>query len=206
MLALFMPAQDMHPDQARALVPPALWALSASRISRGLAPQQSWPAELDGRRLSHKLALLPRVVLEQVGWNLGLLSSASNLRRLVLRHELQLLADQGMQEADWALVLSAPRQAKNTNAPLTNAAVAQWPALIRHTGQLALAALATSMDSVLAQRLSCKLAPTTAAAELPAPDTLELAYTQAVGPWSAHWDRCLGQLRPGVAALEAPQT
>ena len=200
MTALYTPAADMHPEQAHALVPRELWALPATVLSRGLGePLNDWPAELDGRKVEHRLALLPRTVLEQVAWNLGLLAHAASLRKLVLRSEVQALSEQGLQDGDWQLALSAPRSPAHDMQTLAQAPLEQWPALMRHAGLLALRALAASLGPVLGQRLIWKLPtglPTVGADQAPPSALVHLAYTPASKQWSSHWDSCLSQIKP----------
>ena len=199
MRALFAPAQDMHPQQAHEQVPQALWDLPAHRLSQGLEPRlNDWPAELDGRRIEHRLALLPRSVIETVAWNLGLLACAASLRRRVLRSEVQLLAEHGLQDGDWALALSAPRTGAPQADLLADHPLQEWPGRMGQLGQAMLADLCSQLGPVLGARLRCKLA---VSAEPPAKvrataGLLELAYPAPVRAWSLHWDDCLMQLQP----------
>jgi hypothetical protein len=196
MSALFMPAADLHPDQARSLVPRALWALPAADLSRGLEPvARQWPQEIDGRRIEHRLALLPRSVLEQVSWNLGLLLAASSLRKRVLRSELQTLAEHGLSEDDWALVHQAPRSAALPPVELPTNELPQWPELLRHAGAQALLALTAPLGQILGARLTWKLPPgEPASSQAPSATLLKQAYAPAVHRWSTDWDDCLGQI------------
>jgi hypothetical protein len=197
MSALFMPAADLHPDQARSLVPRALWRLPAADLSRGLEPvARQWPQEIDGRRIEHRLALLPRSVLEQVSWNLGLLLAASSLRKRVLRSELQLLAEHGLSDEDWALVHEAPRSAAAPALDLPTSELPQWPELLRQAGAQALLALATPLGQILGARLRWKLPPgEPAPGPAPSAALLKQAYAPAVRRWSTDWDDCLGQIQ-----------
>lgn len=203
MRALFAPAQDMHPQQAREQVPKVLWDLPAHRLSQGLQPRlNDWPAELDGRRIEHRLALLPRSVIEAIAWNLGLLACAASLRRRVLRSEVQLLAEHGLQEGDWALALSAPRNGAPQADPLADHPLQEWPSRMGQLGQAMLANLCAQLGPVLGARLRCKLATgaeSAAETKLPAPaGLLALAYPAPVRAWSPDWDDCLAQLEPGT--------
>jgi hypothetical protein len=195
MAALFMPAGDLHPEQARRLVPRALWTLPAAEVSRGLEPRLGqWPEELDGRRLEHRLALLPRSVLDAIAWNLGLLKGAANLRKRVLRSELQVLAENGLTEADWHWVHEAPRQSWPA-LELPEGDCSQWPQRLRQSGVRALLALTAPLGDILGTRLAWKLPPDeTAAEQAPPTAMLHFAYTPVVQRWSAHWDDCLAQL------------
>jgi hypothetical protein len=202
MCALFMPAQDMHPEHARVQVPRTLWALPAAPLSRGLeTPPTDWPAELDGSRIDHRLSLLPRSVLEQVAWNLGLVIHGPNLRKLVLREQVQTLNEQGLQDHDWQLALSSSiaTSAPTAPEPLPALNLTEWPQRLKQSGFMALQALAVHMGPVLGQRLSWKLPPdftADVATTRPSNAQLQLAYTPAVSHWSAQWDSCLSQLKP----------
>jgi hypothetical protein len=186
--ALFLPAADLHPQRARELVPKALWNLSAARLSPALAAPQAWQ-EFDGRRLPHRLALLPREVVDRVAWNLGLLISAPRLRQVVLRSELQQLADQGLDEDAWQLVLLV----KGAPAAQDLGPIEQWGQAIKQRGESALLGLAEEIGGGLGQRLTFKLAPALPVAAPAATDLLDQAYTPVVQAWSAQWDRCLAQ-------------
>ena len=138
MRALFIPAQDMHPEQARTQVPRTLWALPPALLSRGLdAAPADWPAQLDGRRIDHRLSLLPTSVLEQVAWNLGLIMHAPYLRKLVLRDDVQTLTEQGLKDEDWQLALSSPLVLLGPTSPppLSAVALTEWPQMLRQTGR-----------------------------------------------------------------------
>ena len=68
--AVMVPAADMHPAQARQAVPQALWAVSPVHLSKALnqGTPADWHSAIDGRQISHKLALLPTEVVGQVAW------------------------------------------------------------------------------------------------------------------------------------------
>ena len=186
--ALFLPAADLHPQRARELVPKPLWTLSPARLSEALAMPAAWQ-EFDGRRLPHRLALLPRGVITRVAWNLGLLLSAAQLRRVVLRRELQLLEQQGLDASAWELVFKADKVAALADlGPLE-----QWAQAIAERGERSLLAVAQEMGGALGQRLNYKLAPDQSPAAAAAPELLNLAYTAAVQAWSDQWDSCLSQ-------------
>ena len=202
MCALFMPAQDMHPEQAHTHLPPTLSALSPAQLSRGLeSAAAGWPAELDGSRIDHRLSLLPTSVLEQVAWNLGLIIHAPYLRKLVLRDEVQILTEQGLKDDDWQLALSSPPvpSEQASPSPLSAIALAEWPQLLRQSGFMALQTLTVHLGPVLGQRLSWKLPSDlkpNVTATVPSNTLLQLAYTPAANNWSAQWDSCPAQLKP----------
>ncbi len=199
--AVMVPAADMHPAQARQAVPQALWAVSPVHLSKALSQgtPADWHSAIDGRQISHRLALLPTAVVAQVAWNLGLLMHARNLRQVVMREDVQALAEAGIDEAAWQWVLQPlkPHQLLAADGRLASLPLAQWPQWLRERGEDALLALTGSLMPALAQRLRWKLGvqePGTT--DLPNPELIELAYGEAAAGWSADWDRCLAQLKP----------
>ncbi len=199
--AVMVPAADMHPTQARQAVPQALWAVSPMHLSKALSQgtPADWHSAIDGRQISHKLALLPSAVVGQVAWNLGLLMHARNLRQVVLREDVLALEEAGMDEASWQWVLQPlkPHQLLAADGRLASLPLAQWPQWLSERGEQALAALTGSLMPALAQRLRWKLGvQDLSTTELPDPELIELAYGQAAAGWSADWDRCLAQLKP----------
>ncbi len=208
MSSLFMPAAEMHPAQAREQVPQVLWPLSAAALSRGLDPDPQWPAELDGRRIEHRLCLLPYAVIEQIAWRGGLLLGASRLKRQVLRTDLERLAQNGLSPEDWACILG---QDKTSGAAFDEVAAAldqveleQWPARLKQAGLTALLHLGQNLPPSLGRLLRWKLPPVELSPGSAPPATwLTQAYEGAVLPWSAVWDECLQQLRPHGGAAPA---
>lgn len=199
--AVMVPAADMHPAQARQAVPQALWAVSPVHLSKALnqGTPADWHSAIDGRQISHRLALLPTEVVGQVAWNLGLLMHARNLRQVVLREEVQALAEAGIDEAAWQWVLQPikPHQLMAADSRLASLPMAQWPQWLRERGEQALAALTGTLMPALAQRLRWKLGVQEAGAgDPPAAELIELAYGQAAAAWSTDWDHCLAQLKP----------
>lgn len=208
--ALLLPASDMHASQARQAVPQPLWGLAPALLSKALlqGPAGQWARELDARQLSHRLALLPSAVVAQVAWNLGLLLHAQRLRQVILRPELALLAQGGVDHAAWVLVDAAPATQPHTDGPadLRALPVAQWPERLRRSGEQALAALASATSPALGQRLRWKLAgrPNEDAAEAaPTERLLQLAYAPAAHAWSPDWEPCLLGWQPPQAAAKA---
>jgi YOP proteins translocation protein K (YscK) len=195
--AMFLPARDMHPDQRARCVPPALEGLSSSSLSKALIGQDvhDWDGLFDGRQRGHRMALLPRVVIERLCWNLGLLTHATVLRQVVLRQDLALLSDQGMDDASWALVFRAP---ENTGEPsdLGRSQMVQWHEVLRETGERGLAAFSQTLPAPFRQRLLWKLPHLETSSAVPAPALLELAYEEAVLSWSTEWDACLSAASP----------
>ncbi len=191
--ALFLPTLDMHPSQFERCIPPTLAPLSAASLSQALRTAQpdAWDSEFDGRQLSHRLALLPRHVLADVAWHLGLVLHAPTLRQVVLREELDLLDRQGLDGSAWTLVFKAPTGTATSTA-LRERPVAQWSDGLRLSGEQSLIALSQTLPPSLGQRLRWKLPAAEASGQPPAADLLSAAYTACVPAWSTDWDACLG--------------
>jgi hypothetical protein len=154
-----------------------------------------WDGLFDGRQRGHRLALLPRAVIERLSWNLGLLTHAAVLRQVVLRQDLALLSDQGMDDDSWALVFRAPEM-KGAPSDLGQSQMAQWQAVLRETGERGLTAFSQTLPAPFGQRLLWKLPPTDPSPSAAAPALLDLAYEEAVLSWSTDWDACLSAASP----------
>jgi hypothetical protein len=196
--ALLIPAGDLHPAQAQLRVPAAMAPLSAVQLSQALADEHThrWSEEFDGRQLTHRLALLPSVLITQVAWNLGLLMHGATLRQVIASSALAELAAQGLDESDWALVFKAGSPGgRSQSDALREVPLAEWPAALLQHGEQSLAALAATLAPSLGQRLQWKLPPAAAKAlPVPAASLLEAAYGHAVQTWSSDWDKCLTSL------------
>jgi hypothetical protein len=196
--AWFLPAQDMHPEQLAQLIPKALQGLSPALLSKALDGGQSndLNAIFDSRRLPHRLSLLPRKVLESLSLNLGMLMHASFLRQVVLRQDLQALAQGGVDEATWTMVFA---NAANTPSPektfsnLPRSEVARWPSLLREVGEQSLLALSNTLPRPLGQRLRWKLPVHSQPGTLPQAPLLAQAYATSVNGWCPDWDERLTQ-------------
>lgn len=190
--ALFLPAHDMHPSQFEQRIPTSLQGISLASLSQALrGNEQDWAREFDGRQRWHRLALLPRAVIERLCWNLGVLTHADELRKRVLREDLEFLAQHGMDEAAWTLVFQGPAFSSDASI-LAPSSLDQWPDLMRRTGEQSLAAMAKVLPPSLGQRLLWKL-PLASSAGASAHNAalLNLAYEATVPCWSADWDDCL---------------
>lgn len=192
--ALFLPAHDMHPSQFEQCIPSSLQGISPASLSQALrGKEQDWARVFDGRQRLHRLALLPRDVIERLCWNLGVVTYAVELRKIVLREDLEFLAQHGMDEAAWALVFQDPAFSTDAHVLAPNS-LDQWPDLMRRTGEQGLAAIAKALPPSLRQRLLWKL-PAASCEDASAPNAalLTLAYEATVPRWSADWDDCLSQ-------------
>lgn len=199
--AWFLAAQDLHPDQLAQCIPAPLLGLPPLLLSKALEGGQTIDlnAYFDGRQLPHRLALLPRGVLEQLSLYLGLLMHAGFLRQVVLHQDLQSLARGGVDEAAWTLVFAAATESPtptNASALLIHGEVARWPALLRATGEQALLALSNTLPAPLGQRLRWKLPLHDQPGTLPTTPMLTQAYATSVNGWCTDWDDCLTQAVP----------
>jgi hypothetical protein len=196
--AWFLPAQDMHPEQIAQCVPAALQGLSPALLSKALdgGERIDLNAIFDGRQLPHRLSLLPRTVLESLTLNLGLLMHAGALRQVVLRQDLQALAQGGVDETAWTMVFA---HAAGTPSPektlphLPHSEVARWPSLLREAGEQALLALSNTLPRPLGQRLRWKLPVHSQPGTLPQAPMLAQAYATSVNGWCPDWDERLTQ-------------
>lgn len=196
--ALFLPAMDMDPQQKDLTVPPALIGLPPEQLSQALnqGDLAQWSQELDGQQVPHRIALLPRAVIHQISWNLGLLMHARELRQVVMRPDLLSLAEQGLGDQDWQWIDTFSLLAMNEPLSQEPPPLNHWATWLQSTGEQALASLALGLPTSVGQRLRWKL-PLNERLPLqdaPPPDVLFAAYNRAVEDWNKDWDTCLRQI------------
>ena len=191
---VLLPAQDLHPEQTG--LPEGWPELSSRARSLILAPEQDtrWTSQLDWRQLPQRLCMLPQQVLEHVSWHVGLALHSVALRQVVLRTQLEQLAQQGMGEADWSFVHSLstrgtqPRPAPDVALDVTSLQRSGWQGL----GQLA-----QQLPQALMQRLGWKMPPWVLQAQnsvlepLALQEALTFSYPHVVNAWNPEWDNSL---------------
>ena len=213
--ALLRPGALAHPDR---LVCPAALAPTGAGVSelaheRGLglpsrpADPSGWMAGIDWASPLHRLALLPREVLESLAWYLGLAGEHQSLRQIVLRDSLQALQANGVSGDHLAFVYGLPtdqvgagsasvsssgRAASATNDPFTEPAY--LPARIIRTGWGLISADAASLPHPLSWRLTIKLPPEASpeagrtASITPGDRLFEWVRAQVVTAWQPEFD------------------
>jgi hypothetical protein len=117
---LFRPGLGAHPERL-ALPSPfdqAGEVVQAVVIERGLlgpaagsVDAEACLAQFDWQSPLHRIALLPRDILETLSWYLGLAACRDRLRRIVMRDELRALHARGLSAGHLAFVYQLPEQA-----------------------------------------------------------------------------------------------
>lgn len=203
----YLPAQYVDPERGAQLRPAALDGLDmpVAQVSRAMVQTLGLPdlVGLDTVQPLHRAALLPRDAVRELALWVGLRRASGALRKLVLRQDVQALAEQ-VHDAHWSWVFSpnaAPMpQAASTELVLQQLAVIEWPKIIWQCGWDALVDICLVLPRSIGQRLWLKLpvqTPDVFALATPALGTSEMqaltqavaqAYEAMVNQWNPQWD------------------
>lgn len=171
---LFMPSLGGHPERVGLPEPFDRGGeeVRAIAIEQGLLgpPVGSRDAELclgqiDWQSPLHRLALLPREILEALSWYLGLAACRDRLRRIVMRDELRALYAQGLSAEHLAFVYQLPEQPRMSglsSVPESAQSVPvlpDWPQHIQAEGWSVLKAVQALLPDPIAARYELKLPP-----------------------------------------------
>jgi len=158
------PALYADPERIAAVRPSALQNLEThpANLSAALALAFELPElkALDTFSPLHRAALLPREWLRELAWYLGLQSAHIHLRKLVLRQDLENLAND-VQSKHWHWVFQAhdvvlSRQLFTANE-LRDVPIAAWPARLLDRGWQLLHQLTRSLPVCVGRRMQLKL-------------------------------------------------
>lgn len=173
------PALYADPERIAAVRPSALQNLEThpANLSAALALAFELPElkALDTFSPLHRAALLPREWLRELAWYLGLQSAHIHLRKLVLRQDLENLAND-VQSKHWHWVFQAhdvvlSRQLFTANE-LRDVPIAAWPARLLDRGWQLLHQLTRSLPVCVGRRMQLKLPLSLSAYEMGVPPEL----------------------------------
>jgi len=183
----------------RGLRGPAIGASDAEECLR----QFQWTSPL------HRLAILPRDVLETLAWYMGLAALRDRLRRVVTRDALRALHAVGVSAEHLSFVYQLPDASDRLPARTLQAdgLAAAMPAdglsgsqHIAQAGWAALASLHAVLPSAIASRFRLKCPPEPDKASMVAPDLtpedpiFEWVRVRVVSAWRPDFDTCLAAL------------
>ncbi len=159
-----LPALYADPERIAEVRPPALQNLKIhpANLSGALTLALQLPElkALDTFSPLHRAALLPRELLRELAWYLGLQSAHAHLRKLVLRQDLDNLADD-VQPKHWRWVFQAhdvvlPSQLFTANE-LRDVPISDWPGRLLDRGWQLLHQLSRSLPVCVGRRMHLKL-------------------------------------------------
>lgn len=171
---VFRPVLGAHPE--RVALPSPLHdgsdAVQAIAIERGLlgpaagrVDAQLCLGQIEWQSPLHRMALLPREVLEALAWYLGLAAFRDRLRRIVMRDEIRALHAEGLSAEHLAFVYQLPELAGERRSPEgrlgteSGAVTANWPQQILGRGWGVLGAVRSRLPAPIAVRFQFKLPP-----------------------------------------------
>lgn len=202
----YSPALYVDPERLLALTPVSLEGVQApaAQLSQAIAQTVGLP-DLEGLDVAqplHRVALLPRDLVHELAWWMGLRSASEALRKVILHADLQTLAPH-LQRTHWSWVFR-PSGVSLPVFEVTDDAwsqpVSEWPARIRRNGWEAMLALCLGLPRSIGQRLWLKFPvqmPDVFAQARSAPDgmqmqalkvNVEAAYEAAIGHVRPEWD------------------
>jgi hypothetical protein len=213
---LFDPAADADPD--RVATPGCLadgggtlraQALEAGLWGGGISPQEvdQCLAAFDWASPLHRLALVPRGVLEGLAWRLGLAVHREVLCRIVLRDELRAIQSEGVESDHLSFVyrLVAETDADRSQPTEIDSVVVDardegWPSRIFSAGWASIAGAARSMPALISARFQLKLprqieeTASAYSAQSLGNALFETIRSQVVAAWKADFDSSLAAL------------
>jgi len=211
----FRPSLGAHPERLALPMPldSTSDAVQVIAIERGLLGPAAGPVDaerclgqIDCQSPLHRIALLPREILEALAWYMGLAAFRDRLRRIVMRDELRALHAQGLSSEHLDFVYQIPdspgRQGASTGAAaaVLELAPANWPQRIQAHGWSILSALRAVFPASIAARYQLKLppeAPARAGDEHPLPPNdprFEWVRERVVAAWRPDFDSSLSAL------------
>jgi len=211
----FRPGLGAHPERIALPMPlnSANDSVQAVAIERGLLGPAAGPldaerclGQIDWQSPLHRIALLPREILEALAWYLGLAAFRDRLRRVVMRDELRTLHAQGLSAEHLAFVYQIPDDpgskggSTGAAAVLRESATSTWPQRIQAQGWSILGELREVLPASIAARFQLKLppeAPSVAGDEPPlAPNDprFEWVRERVVAAWRPDFDSRLSAL------------
>ncbi len=212
---LFAPLSQAHPE--RLPLPQSLadtghaanvaaWGVLHPGDRSLAAGETAWHGQIDWRSPIHRLAMLPRNIIEALSWYLGLAVLGDRLRRVVIRDELLALQAAGVsaQHLDFVYSLPAVAAVKSpAAAPLGSGVSPALSAdLVWQAGWQALQSGTRSLPESLARRLSVKCpamfdaGPEGTAAAVIEPALFLYVRDSVVSSWNAGFDSALEAITP----------